>query len=121
MKPYQLYFFILKGIVFIQVVLTTFGFKVEDSPLFAFVDMLFKTSIGVFLGIYFWFYTPRGIDWEDGIIVSIGGFLILTEIKFEPLLQFYAERDKTIAKLLSLHSQIVSNALDKPSAGSDQS
>lgn len=78
------------------------GFNVEHSPLFAFIDMLFKLSLGLFLGIYFWLFTPKGIDWEDGIIVSIGGFLILMEIKFEPLIRLYEARDKTLAMLFSL-------------------
>jgi uncharacterized membrane protein YwaF len=106
MKGYQLYFAVLKLIVFAQVVLVLLGFQVDDSPLFAFVDMLFKLSLGLFLGIYFWLFTPKGIDWEDGLIISIGGFLILAEIKFTPLLQFYELRDKTIAKLISLKDAV---------------
>jgi len=102
MKFYQWYFFILKLIVLLQVVMIAAGFEVKDSPLFAFIDMLFKLSLGLFLGIYFWLFTPKGIDWEDGIIVSIGGFLILMEIQFEPLIRLYEARDKTLAMILSL-------------------
>jgi hypothetical protein len=94
MKAYQVYFFFLKSIVLLQVVLTAADFKVKDSPLFAIVDTIFKISLGLFLGIYFWLFTPKGLDWEDGIIVSIGGFLILTEIEFEPLIKLYESRDK---------------------------
>ena len=96
MKAYQIYFFFLKVIVLAQIVLLSLGFKVAESPMFAVVDTVFKTSLGLFLGIYFWLFRPKGIDWEDGIIVSIGGFLILTEIKFEPLLAIYNLRDDTI-------------------------
>jgi len=102
MKAYQWYFFILKLIVLLQVVMIAAGFDVKDSPLFAFIDMLFKLSLGLFLGIYFWLFTPKGIDWEDGIIVSIGGFLILMDIQFEPLIRLYEARDKTLAMLFSL-------------------
>jgi len=102
MKFYQLYFFVLKFIVLLQVVMIAAGFEVEHSPLFAFIDMLFKLSLGLFLGIYFWVFTPKGIDWEDGIIVSIGGFIILLDIHFEPLVGIYELRDKTLAKLFSL-------------------
>jgi hypothetical protein len=102
MKAYQWYFFILKFIVLMQVVMISAGFDVKDSPLFAFIDMLFKLSLGLFLGIYFWLFTPKGIDWEDGIIVSIGGFLILMEIQFEPLVRLYEARDKTLAMVFSL-------------------
>ena len=102
MKFYQWYFFILKFIVLLQVIMIAAGFEVEHSPLFAFIDMLFKLSLGLFLGIYFWLFTPKGIDWEDGIIVSIGGFLILMEIQFEPLIRLYETRDKTLAMVFSL-------------------
>lgn len=107
MKAYQWYFFLLKGIVFLQIILLAAGFEVKDSPLFAFVDMIFKLSLGLFLGIYFWLFTPKGLDWEDGIIVSIGGFLILTDIQFTPLIRFYEERDKSLQILLSLKNKFV--------------
>lgn len=106
MRGYQVYFVVLKTLVFAQVVLKAAGLQLSESPLFAFVDMLFKLSLGLFLGIYFWLFTPKGIDWEDGIIISIGGFLILTDIHFEPLMQFYTLRDKTIAKLVSLKDAV---------------
>ena len=100
MKWYQTYFFILKFVVLAQIILLALGFRVAESPMFAVVDTIFKTSLGLFLGIYFWLFTPKGIDWEDGIIVSIGGFLILAEIEFEPLMQLYKTRDEGI-KLLA--------------------
>ena len=106
MKAYQVYFFILKIIVFAQVVFLALGFDAAHSPLFALVDMVFKISLGLFLGIYFWLYTPKGIDWEDGLIISIGGFLILADIKFEPLIQLYEMRDKTLASFISLKDRM---------------
>ena len=106
MKLYQLYFLVLKTIVFLQIVFLAMGFDAATSPIFAFVDMLFKISLGLFLGIYFWLYTPKGIDWEDGIIISIGGFLILAEVHFEPLIQLYNLRDKTLAAVLSLKDRM---------------
>ena len=95
MAWYQIYFFFLKIVVLAQVVLLSLGYKVAESPMFAIVDTVFKTSLGLFLGIYFWLFRPKGINWEDGIIISIGGFLILTEIKFGPLIAFYNLRDET--------------------------
>jgi hypothetical protein len=96
MKGYQIYFFFLKIVVFLQIVLLALGHKVAESPVFVVVDTLFKISLGLFLGIYFWLFTPKGLDWEDGIIISIGGFLILTEIEFEPLIRLYKTRDEVI-------------------------
>lgn len=98
MKGYQIYFFFLKTIVLLQLVLTALGYELEGNTFFLIVDTLFKTSMGLFLGIYFWLFTPKGLDLEDGIIISIGGFLLLTEIRFKPLLRLYETRD-TIAKI----------------------
>ena len=94
MKWYQTYFFFLKFVVLAQIILLALGFKVAESPMFAIVDTIFKTSLGLFLGLYFWLFTPKGLDWEDGIILSIGGFLILAEIEFEPLIALYKARDQ---------------------------
>lgn len=107
MKAYQLYFLVLKLIVAAQLVFLFLGFDAANSPLFAFVDMVFKISLGLFLGIYFWLYTPKGIDWEDGLIISIGGFLILADVHFEPLIRFYEARDKTLDNLLSLKQSLL--------------
>lgn len=106
MKLYQLYFLVLKLIVFVQVIFLALGFDAATSPLFAIVDMIFKISLGLFLGIYFWLYTPKGIDWEDGLIISIGGFLILADVHFEPLIKLYEIRDKTLATFISLKDRM---------------
>lgn len=102
MKGYQTYFFILKFIVLAQIIFTAAGFDAAKSPIFALVDGMFKVSLGLFLGIYFWLFTPKGLDWEDGIIISIGGFLILTEIHFTPIIKFYEARDWTLEKAFSI-------------------
>jgi len=99
MKAYQVYFLFLKTIVLLQVILTVTGHKVKESSFFAVVDAVFKVSLGLFLGIYFWLFRPKGIEWEDGIIISIGGFLILTDIQFEPLMRVYSLRDTTAKSL----------------------
>jgi len=93
---------VLKLIVLLQIIFLAAGFDAAKSPIFAMVDALFKVSLGLFLGIYFWLFTPKGLDWEDGIIVSIGGFLILSEIHFKPVIEFYNARDWTLEKAFSL-------------------
>ena len=95
MQLYQLYFLVLKTVVLAQVTLLTLGYKVAESPLFAVVDTVFKVSLGLFLGIYFWLFRPKGITFEDGIIISVGGFLILTEVEFAPLMALYTVREDT--------------------------
>lgn len=87
--------------VFAQIVLLAAGFEIAKSPLFAIVDAVFKISLGLFLGFYFWLSPPKGLEWEDSIIISIGGFLLLLEIKFAPIVALYETRDWTISQLFS--------------------
>lgn len=93
MRNYQIYFFVLKSLILLQLVLISLGFNVKESKFFLFVDTLFKISLGLFLGFFFWPYPPKGMNWEDGLIISIGGFLILTEIKFKPIVALYEQRE----------------------------
>jgi len=101
MRPYQIYFFVLKGLILLQLVLTAARFTVKENPFFLLVDTVFKISLGLFLGFFFWPYPPKGMNWEDGLIVSIGGFLILTQIEFAPIVKLYETRDKLITKTVS--------------------
>jgi hypothetical protein len=101
MKLYQGYFFVLKGLILLQVVLTAANFRVNESMFFLFVDTLFKTTLGLFLGFFFWPYPPKGMDFEDGVIVSVGGFLILTQIEFGPIMALYNARDVVIKQAVT--------------------
>ena len=101
MRLYQWYFFILKGLILSQLVLTAAGFQVKESPFFLIVDTVFKVSLGLFLGFFFWPYPPKGMNREDGLIISIGGFLILTQIEFQPIIKLYETRDKVITHTVS--------------------
>lgn len=94
MKTYQIYFFFLKAIVALQLVLVFLKVDFAHDAVFAFADALFRISLGVFLGFYIWFFPPKGMDWEDSILISIGGFLLLTDIKFAPLIAAYEKRDQ---------------------------
>ena len=109
MKAYQWYFFILKGLILLQLFLTGAGFHVKDSPFFLIVDTVFKISLGLFLGFFFWPYPPKGMNWEDGLIISIGGFLILTQIEFQPIVKLYETRDKIITQTVSNAAGAVKN------------
>ena len=101
MRGYQWYFFILKALILLQLGLTAAGFQVKDSPFFLVVDTVFKVSLGLFLGFFFWPFPPKGMNWEDGLIISIGGFLILTEIEFGPIKHLYETRDKVITQTVA--------------------
>jgi hypothetical protein len=109
MRVYQWYFFILKGLILLQLVLTAANFRVHESPFFAIVDTVFKISLGLFLGFFFWPYPPKGMNWEDGLIISIGGFLILTEIEFQPIVKLYENRDNLVKYVVGGAASAVKN------------
>jgi hypothetical protein len=94
MKAYQIYFFFLKGIVALQLVLVFLKVDFAHNALFALADALFRLSLGLFLGLYIWIFPPKGMEWEDSILISIGGFLLLADIKFKPLIAAYEKRDE---------------------------
>jgi hypothetical protein len=109
MRAYQWYFFILKGLILLQLVLTAAGFQVKESPFFLIVDTVFKVSLGLFLGFFFWPYPPKGMNWEDGLIISIGGFLILTQIEFQPIVKLYETRDTLVKQTVGAAAVAVKN------------
>lgn len=57
--------------------------------------------VGSLFGILLLAVSPKGMNWEDGLIVSIGGFLILTQIEFGPVVKLYETRDKLITQTVS--------------------
>ncbi len=109
MKAYQWYFFVLKGLILLQLALTGAGFTVKENPFFLVVDTVFKVSLGLFLGFFFWPYPPKGMNWEDGLIISIGGFLILTQIEFGPIVKLYETRDKVVIHTAATAADAVKN------------
>lgn len=96
MKAYQIYFFFLKAIVALQLVLVFLKVDFAHNALFALADALFRLSLGLFLGLYIWIFPPKGMDWEDSILISIGGFLLLADIKFKPLVAAYEKREELL-------------------------
>lgn len=78
------------------------GLEIAKHPIFDFLDVLFKVSLGLFLAIYFVFFPPKGFDPKDAVIISLGGLLLLTEIRFAPLLKLYDLRFSLLEGVFSL-------------------
>lgn len=102
MKLYQIYFSLLNFLVLGRIVISAAGLDVANHPFFDFIDVLFKVSLGLFLSIYFVFFPPKGFDSKDAFIISLGGLLLLAEIRFAPLVKLYDTREWTLKKLFSL-------------------
>ena len=54
----------------------------KDNILYLIDESFFKLSIGLLLGVYFFFSSHLRIDFEDRMIISIAGFVILADIDY---------------------------------------
>jgi hypothetical protein len=94
--PHHWYFLILKSIVLIHIILAHQGYEFSKHYFFEFSDVLLRVSLGLYLGIKFWLFYTKTISFEDSLLVSISGFILLTDIKFAPLLMAYKTRDEAV-------------------------
>ena len=109
MKLYQIYFSLLNLLVLGRIVISVAGLEIAKHPIFDFLDILFKVSLGLFLAIYFVFFPPKGFDPKDTMIISLGGLLLLAEIQFAPLLKLYELRVSLLERLFSLKNGLANS------------
>ena len=83
--------------------------EIAKHPIFDFLDILFKVSLGLFLAIYFVFFPPKGFDPKDAMIISLGGLLLLAEIQFAPLMKLYELRVSLLEQLFSLKNGLANS------------
>jgi cell division protein FtsW (lipid II flippase) len=102
MKLYQIYFSVLNFLVLGRIVISAADLDIAKHPFFDFLDVVFKVSLGLFLAVYFVFFPPKGFDPKDAFIISLGGLLLLAEIRFAPLVKLYETREVVLRKLFSL-------------------
>ena len=101
MKLYQIYFSLLNVLVLGRVAISAAELEFANHPMFEFLDILFKVSLGVFLAVYFVFFPPKGFDPKDAMIISLGGLLLLAEIRFVPLVKLYETREWALKEVLT--------------------
>jgi len=94
--PHHWYFLILKSIVLVHIILDHQGYEISKFWVFEFADLLLRVSLGLYLGIKFWLFYTKSISFEDSLLVSVAGFILLTDIKFGPLIQAYKIRDEAV-------------------------
>ena len=100
MKGYHIFFFFLKVILSIHILLMIFNTIKKDNILYLIDESFFKLSIGLLLGVYFFFSSHLRIDFEDRIIISIAGFVILADIDYAGI---YALWKSTYTDVRSMH------------------
>ena len=77
MKLYQIYLLLLKLSMVIQVILIFFKVHTQDSIPYLISDILFKSSIGLFLIMYFYVRGSPTLDVWDELFISFGGVLLV--------------------------------------------
>ena len=86
MKGYQIYFFILKFIILIMLILGSLKIIPKDTRFFIITELIFKVSLGLFLIIFFSTHRIDGIDNENRIIIIVSGVVILLLIDYKKII-----------------------------------
>ena len=82
MKKYHILFLVLKVALLIQFMLVFANKLRVDSSVYILTEIMFKTSLGIFIE-YFMFHTQLdGIQFEDKLIISFAGALLLYDAWF---------------------------------------
>jgi len=84
MKWFHILFFLLKVAITIHLLVILFMGKNRQDLGYIIDETIFKLAIGSFLAFYFFVY-PSGLAFEDQVLISIAGFVILYDINWERL------------------------------------
>ena len=76
MKLYHIYFLILKFAIILQFILIIGNKRSIDSKLYILTEIIFKSSLSIFMEIYLFFHVLKEIEFEDKIIISFAGGLL---------------------------------------------
>jgi hypothetical protein len=83
MKFYQLWLIILKLAMAIQVGLILGNKQTEDHVVYLLTDLLFKTSLGIFLIFYFYINGAPKISGLDELFIGFGGALLIFDAWYD--------------------------------------
>ena len=85
MKNYHIFFLVLKAAIVIQFVLIFANKQRVDSTIYILTEVLFKTSIGLFIEYFLFHNQIDDILFEDKVILSFAGGLLLYDAWFNDL------------------------------------
>ena len=72
-----MFFLILKSTLLIQFFLIIIGKENFNSSVYILTVIIFKTCIGVFLNVFIFTYEIKGLLFEDKVLMSFAGGLLL--------------------------------------------
>ena len=82
MKKYHILFLVLKVALLIQFMMVFANKLRVDSSVYILTEILFKTSLGIFIEIFMFHTKIDGILFEDKLIISFAGALLLYDAWF---------------------------------------
>ena len=84
MKPYHYFFYTLKFIILIALVLIRFGLIPVNGKYYIIIDSLFKFSLGIFIIIFF-LNNELNVERHDKILFFISGVVLILMIDYNEL------------------------------------
>ena len=85
MKIYHYYFIFLKVFVVAQFIVIVLKGEQRKSLTYLISEFIFKISIGLFLIFYFWIHRLPDMEYEDRLIISFGGGLLVFDAVFNTI------------------------------------
>ena len=82
MKWYVVFFLILKVAILVQFALILFNKQTTDSRIYILTEIIFKTGLFLFIELLMFHATIRDLAFEDKVIVSFAGGLLLYDAWF---------------------------------------
>ena len=82
MKDYHLYFYLLKFLILLLIVLMSLKIIPIKNKLFVLVEFIFRLSIGLFIIIFFSRGNCSHLDHHDRILIILSGFVLILLIDY---------------------------------------
>lgn len=86
MQLYMYYFIIIKTLVLIGLILIFLGKIPSDGPIFVIMDTVFKTSLGIYIILFFGYNKHLDLDKHDKMLLIASGFILLMTIPYKEAL-----------------------------------
>ena len=77
MKFRHYFFLVLKILLGVQFLLILLNKESVSSTTYLVTEILFKTSIGIFMKSFIFYYKIEGLLFEDKVLISIAGGLLM--------------------------------------------
>ncbi len=83
MELYMYYFFVLKTIITIAIILMFFGKISSHGPIYVLIDTIFKVSLGIYIILFFGYQKIPNLDPHDRLLLIVSGFILLITINYK--------------------------------------